>query len=100
MCHRPALIRWTVPGSGTRPESAALDCKIYLGVDVPRLSIAVPPLAPFHSSNEHRKPVANRVFHNNGACGVGRDIPYRERVSGVGGYRLCDDCLRLDRLGR
>jgi hypothetical protein len=60
----------------------------------------VPQAAPFHSLNEARKPPERRVFHNNGACGPGRDTPYRERISGTGGYRLCDDCHRLNRLGR
>ena len=60
----------------------------------------MPPVAPFHSHNEIRKPPANRVYHNNGACSAGHDIPYRERVSGMGDYRLCEDCLRLNQLGR
>lgn len=60
----------------------------------------MPSVAPFHSVNEARKPAEHRVYHNNGACGPGRDIPYRERVSGMGGYRLCEDCQRLNQLGR
>lgn len=60
----------------------------------------MPKVAPFHSLNEAGKPPERRVYHNNGVCGPGRDIPYRERVSGTGGYRLCDDCFRLNRLDR
>lgn len=60
----------------------------------------MPPASPFHSVNEVRKPPANRVYHNNRACSAGRSIPLRERVSGMGGYRLCKDCIRLNRLGR
>ncbi len=53
----------------------------------------MPQVAPFHSVNEASKPPEHRVFHSNGACGTGRDIPYRERVSGSGhevwnGWRL------------
>jgi hypothetical protein len=44
----------------------------------------MPQAAPFHSLSEARKPPERRVFHNNGACGPGRDIPYRERISGTG----------------
>lgn len=65
-----------------------------------RVPTIMPPVGPFHSLNEAKKPPAHRVYHNNGACGPGRDIAYRERISGMGGYRLCDDCDRLNRLGR
>jgi len=60
----------------------------------------MPPVTIFHSINEALKPVGNRVYHNNGACPPGRDIPQHERRIGTGGYRLCDDCNNLNRLGR
>lgn len=63
----------------------------------------MPPVAAFYSINEASKPPANRVHHNNSACPPGRDIPTHERMSGPGpglGYRLCDDCDRLNRDGR
>jgi hypothetical protein len=56
----------------------------------------MPPVAPFHSINEIHKPAANRVHHNNSACPPGRDIPQHERRPGNGGYRLCDDCAKLN----
>lgn len=56
--------------------------------------------APFYSVNEVKKPAHNRVHHNNGACPPGRDIPPNEVRSGTGGYRLCDDCIRLNNQGR
>jgi hypothetical protein len=56
--------------------------------------------AKFHSINEVKKPPANRVHHDNSACVPGRDIPQNERRSGDGGYRLCDDCIRLNKEGK
>lgn len=52
---------------------------------------------PFHSVNEPSKPAGQRVHHNNNSCPPGRDIPQWERRQGTGGYRLCDDCARLNR---
>jgi len=60
----------------------------------------MPTCAAFHSVNEAKKPAGHRVHHNNSACAPGRDIPQSERRSGPGGYRLCDDCDRLNRAGR
>lgn len=54
----------------------------------------------FYSVNEASKPANLRVHHNNGACPPGRDIPQWERRVGAGGYRLCDDCARLNQQGR
>jgi hypothetical protein len=56
--------------------------------------------APFYSVNEVKKPPVNRVYHDNNACPPGREVPSWERRSGTGGYRLCNDCARLDRQGR
>ena len=57
----------------------------------------MPLVAPFYSINEESKPTGKRVYHNNGACAPGRDIPEKERFPGKGGYRLCEDCERLNR---
>jgi len=57
----------------------------------------MPKIAEFHSTNEAAKPAGSRVHHNNSACAPGRDIPQNERRSGSGGYRLCDDCQRLNK---
>ena len=54
----------------------------------------------FFSVNETLKPATNRVHHNNNACPPGRDIPSWERKIGTGGYRLCEDCQRLNNQGR
>jgi hypothetical protein len=32
---------------------------------------------PFHSINEVKKPVENRVYHNNNKCPSGSDIPQK-----------------------
>jgi hypothetical protein len=60
----------------------------------------MPQVAAFHSVNETSKPAANRVHHNNSNCPPGRDIPKNERRDGTGGYRLCDDCKKLNDQGR
>ena len=60
----------------------------------------MPRVADFYSINEVKKPPANRVYHNNSACPPGRDIPAHERRSGTNGYRLCNDCAELNKLGR
>jgi hypothetical protein len=60
----------------------------------------MPQVATFHSVNEIQKPANLRVHHNNGACAPGRDIPVWERQPGTGGFRLCDDCWRLNSQGR
>jgi len=60
----------------------------------------MPAVLAFYSINEVLKPVGNRVYHNNGACPPGRDIPQNERRSGTNNYRLCDDCKKLNDQGR
>lgn len=54
----------------------------------------------FHSINEADKPAPTRVYHNNVLCRPGHDIQADERRNGTGGYRLCDDCKRLNDQGR
>jgi hypothetical protein len=59
----------------------------------------MPIVATFYSVNEDKKPTANRVHHNNSACASGRDIPQRERKTGTGGFRLCQDCVKETNAG-
>ena len=58
----------------------------------------MPRVPPFYSVNEAKKAAAHRVYHNNGACPLGRDIQQNERKPGDDGQRLCDDCRRLNNL--
>ncbi len=51
----------------------------------------------FYSINEARKPAPKRAYHNNDACILGRDIPQNDKRNGTGGYRLCDDCEKLNK---
>jgi hypothetical protein len=60
----------------------------------------MPAVPSFYSVNEAVKAAPSRVYHNNGACAPGRDIPPQERRLGTGGYRLCLDCQRLNVEGR
>jgi hypothetical protein len=55
---------------------------------------------PFHSINEVKKPVENRVYHNNNKCPSGSDIPQKERDAGPSGYRLCQHCKDLNAAAR
>jgi hypothetical protein len=57
----------------------------------------MPLVAPFYSVNEVLKPAEDRVYHNNSACGPGREIKPEDRRPGTGGYRLCKDCAELNR---
>ena len=59
----------------------------------------MPSTLPFHSMHEPEKPVEHRVYHNNSACPAGRSIPHYERRQGDSGYRLCQDCKEMNRLG-
>ena len=52
-------------------------------------------VAPFYSVNEINKPPNKRIYHDDGTCPSGRDIPPHERRAGTGGYRLCADCHHL-----
>jgi hypothetical protein len=57
----------------------------------------MPRVPDFYPVNEASKPAAKRVYHNNDACPKSRDIPQNERRNGTGGYRLCDDCEKLNK---
>jgi hypothetical protein len=61
----------------------------------------MPTVADFHSVNETTKKLpANRVYHNKSVCPPGRDIPQNERRTGTGGYRLCHNCIEINRQGK
>ena len=51
----------------------------------------------FYSINEARKPAPKRSYHNNDACVPGPAIKQNEKRNGTGGYRLCDDCEKLNK---
>jgi hypothetical protein len=53
-------------------------------------------VSDFYSIKECQKTAWDRVFHNNSECPSGRNIPQPERTWGTGGYRLCDDCSKLN----
>jgi hypothetical protein len=54
----------------------------------------------FYSINEAKKPADKQVHHDNGACRPGQDIPASERRTGTGGYKLCEDCTKLNKDGK
>ncbi len=60
----------------------------------------MPKVEPFYWSKEVNKQPQNRVHHNNSACPLVRTIPLQDRKPGTDGYRLCDDCLKLNNEGR
>jgi hypothetical protein len=51
--------------------------------------------ADFYSVNEEKKPLFDRVYHNNTSCGPGKEIPLADRRPGTNNYRLCKDCQKL-----
>lgn len=60
----------------------------------------MPKVQDFYSVNEVKKPVFQRVYHDNSACAPGRDIPVYERLAGKGGYRHCEICTDETNKGR
>ena len=50
----------------------------------------------FYTVNEIIKPTQKRCHHNDDRCGPGKDIPLRDMRNGTGGYRLCEDCQKLN----
>jgi hypothetical protein len=60
----------------------------------------MPGVPPFHSVNEKFKQAADRIYHDNDACPLGRFIPNSARLPGNGGHRRCQDCERLSRNGQ
>ncbi len=59
----------------------------------------MPSVDAFYSIKETLKPPENQVHHNHRSCVSGRKIPQYEHRFGTGGYRLCDDCQRLNQQG-
>ena len=60
----------------------------------------MPFIEAFHSLHEFHKPPMERVYHNNSACYLGREVFLSERKPGTGPHRLCDECSRLNGLLR
>ena len=52
-------------------------------------------VAPFHS--KHHRAVR---YHTSNKCGLGSEIPRKNKVSGTGGLTRCDDCASLNKQGR
>jgi hypothetical protein len=53
----------------------------------------MPVVPPFHSYKEEQ-------YHNNSKCGLGSEIPARNRQSGTGNKPLCKECAKLNREGK
>ena len=60
----------------------------------------MPTVPTFYSVNETKRPPATRVYHNNGACDLGKQIAQADRQQGTNAYRLCEDCERLNARGK
>lgn len=56
----------------------------------------MPSVEVFYSINEITKPPETQVHHNNRDCVSGHKIPRYEHRFGTGGYRLCDNCQKLN----
>jgi hypothetical protein len=57
---------------------------------------AMPYTAPFYSVNEEKKEPEHRVHHNKSNCPAGKAIPPADRLLGTNGYRLCEDCPKVE----
>jgi hypothetical protein len=57
----------------------------------------MPQTQPFFSTNEAKKPVAQRVYHDNSECVPGREIQLSDRRDGTASYERCKVCDRLSR---
>jgi len=55
---------------------------------------------PYRSINEVKKPLDERVHHNNNQCAAWYQIPPKEMVRTDAGYRLCQRCKKLNAEGR
>jgi hypothetical protein len=77
-----------------------LDSKPFFQGSTTNEEESMPKVSAFYSINEVKKPSTLRVHHDNSSCPPGRDIPSWERKQGAGNYRLCDDCIELNRQGR
>ena len=53
-------------------------------------------MSAFYSVNQSKKPLKDRVYHNNSKCASGHDIPKHERKPGTGGHRVCMKCQQLN----
>lgn len=51
----------------------------------------------YYSIREDEKPERQRIYHTNLRCPTGRRIALQDRREGTNGYRLCDDCVTLDK---
>lgn len=56
----------------------------------------MPRVADFYSVHELKKPEAKRRYHNNDRCRLDGEISRAERQDRTGGYRLREECQRLD----
>jgi hypothetical protein len=57
-------------------------------------------VSPFNSINEAKKPIEDRVYHNNSECPAWFQIPGKEKRQGDAGYRLCIHCKNLNKRAR
>ena len=76
------------------PGNRNAACRV--GLPLPE-HVKMPRVSAFHSIFESRKPPYQRVYHDNDACPLGRDISERERQTGSGGHRECIQCERLNK---
>jgi hypothetical protein len=56
----------------------------------------MPNVPAFHSVQQAKRPVENRIYHDNDRCFSARDIPGHDRREGAADYRLCVECARLN----
>ncbi len=55
----------------------------------------MPTITPWYSKLKGIK-----VYHNNTTCHLGNNIEPRNRKSGTGGKRICEECRRKNKQGK
>jgi len=52
-------------------------------------------VAPYHTNSEEYPPKHREVYHDHDDCFEGKKIQQKHRLSGTGGKKRCEECVRL-----
>jgi hypothetical protein len=68
--------------------------KLIVAEEAKRVAV----VAAFRSLLEFKKPLEERIHHNNDVCSIAREIEAWQRAPGTGDYPLCNECRQIDAL--
>ncbi len=60
----------------------------------------MPKVEPFHTNSPEYPPTHRNVYHDHSECKFGKDIKSWHRIHGKAERPRCDECIRLEALGR